>query len=131
MDVAGAAEDSRNDARKRVRGAASPVEYAAMNDSGPPMDLLTLARQDSAGMVIRGSYYLSGDSVLVQAGIMDVASGRTLRSFDPVGAPVERAMGARDRSWKTASSVAGLPESGREVEEVTTTAKHGCVGVIT
>ena len=40
-------------------------------------------------MVIRGSYYLSGDSVLFQAGIMDVASGRILRSFDPVGAPVE------------------------------------------
>ena len=45
-------------------------------------------------MVIRGSYYLSGDSVLFQAGIMDVASGRMLRSFDPVGAPVERAMDA-------------------------------------
>ena len=45
-------------------------------------------------MVIRGSYYLSGDSVLFQAGIMDVASGRVLRSFDPVGAPVERATDA-------------------------------------
>ena len=64
------------------------------DDAGRPMDPLTLARQDSAGMVIRGSYYLSGDSVLFQAGIMDVASGRILRSFDPVGAPVERAMDA-------------------------------------
>jgi hypothetical protein len=44
--------------------------------------------------VIQGSYYLSGDSVLFQAGIMDVASGQMLRSFDPVGAPVERAMDA-------------------------------------
>ena len=41
-------------------------------------------------MVIRGSYYRSGDSVLFQAEIIDVASGRVLRSFDPVGAPVEQ-----------------------------------------
>ena len=64
------------------------------DDAGRPLDPLTLARQDRAGIVIRGSYYLSGDSVLFQAGIMDVASGRFLRSFDPVGAPVERAMDA-------------------------------------
>jgi hypothetical protein len=64
------------------------------HNSGHPIDPRTLARQDSAGIVIRGSYYLSGDSVLFQAGIMDVASGRVLRSFDPVGAPVERAMDA-------------------------------------
>jgi DNA-binding SARP family transcriptional activator len=57
-------------------------------------DALTLAQQDGAAMVIRGSYYLSGDSVLFQAGIMDVASGRLLRSFDPVGARVERASDA-------------------------------------
>ena len=42
-------------------------------------------------MLIRGSYYRSGDSVLFQAEVMDVASGRVLKSFDPVGAPVERA----------------------------------------
>ena len=53
-----------------------------------------MARDDGAGLVIRGSYYLSGDSVLFQAGIMDVASGRMLRSFDPVGAPVDRATAA-------------------------------------
>ena len=63
-------------------------------DSGRPMDPRTMARQDSAGIVIRGSYYLSGDSVLFQAGILDVASGRVLRSLDPVGAPVERAIDA-------------------------------------
>ena len=70
------------------------VYARGQDDSGRPMDPLTLARQDGAGMVIRGSYYLSGDSVLFQAGIMDVASGRMLRSFDPVGAPVERATDA-------------------------------------
>ena len=68
----------------------------AMGQSGAeqPIDPLTLARQDSAGLVIRGSYYLSGDSVLFKAGIVDVISGRMLRSFDPVGAPVARAIDA-------------------------------------
>jgi DNA-binding SARP family transcriptional activator len=71
--------------------------YARGKDgSGRPTDPLTLGRQDSAGMIVRGSYYLSGDSVLFQAGIIDVASGRMLRSLDPVGAPVERATDALD-----------------------------------
>ena len=62
--------------------------YARGKDnSGRRIDPLALAR-DSAAMVVRGSYYLSGDSVLFQASIMDVASGRMLRSFAPVGAPV-------------------------------------------
>jgi DNA-binding SARP family transcriptional activator len=64
------------------------------DNSGRGMDPLISARQDSAGIMIRGSYYLSGDSVLFQASIIDVAGGRFLRSFDPVGAPVERAMDA-------------------------------------
>ena len=64
------------------------------DDSGRPMDPLIMARHDSAKTMIRGSYYLSSDSVLFQASIMDVAGGRVLRSFDPVGAPIERAMDA-------------------------------------
>ncbi len=60
-------------------------------DSGRSVDPLIKARRDSAGMLIRGSYYRSGDSVLFQAEVTDVASGRVLKSFDPVGAPVERA----------------------------------------
>jgi DNA-binding SARP family transcriptional activator len=64
------------------------------DDATRPTDPLSLARRDSAGMVIHGSYYLSGDSVWFQAAIMDVASGRMRRSFDPVGAPVERATDA-------------------------------------
>ncbi len=66
------------------------VYARAKGQSVHTADPLTLAQKDGAGIVIRGSYYLSGDSVLFQAGIIDVASGRTLRSFDPVGAPVER-----------------------------------------
>jgi DNA-binding SARP family transcriptional activator len=69
--------------------------YARGNyDARHPANLLTLARQDSAGLVIQGSYYISGDSVLFQAGILDVASGRMIRSFDPVGASIGRSTAA-------------------------------------
>jgi hypothetical protein len=79
----------------------NPTELEAVyargeDDSGRLTDPLTLARQSGAGMLILGSYYRSGDSVLFQAAIMDVAGGRILRSFDPVGAPVERATAALD-----------------------------------
>jgi DNA-binding SARP family transcriptional activator len=62
--------------------------------AGRPTDPIALARQANAEKVIRGSYYLSGDSILFLASVMDVASGRMLRSFDPVGAPLERAIDA-------------------------------------
>ncbi len=49
------------------------------------------ARRSGAATIIRGRYYASGDSVLFQAEIADVATGRVLASFPPVGAPVEHA----------------------------------------
>ncbi|HEX3236540.1 MAG TPA: BTAD domain-containing putative transcriptional regulator [Gemmatimonadales bacterium] len=67
------------------------VYAGGRSDSGRSVDSRSLARRNGAGMVISGSYYRSGDSVLFQAGIADVATGRILRSFEPVGAPVERA----------------------------------------
>jgi DNA-binding SARP family transcriptional activator len=62
--------------------------------AGRPTDPIAIARQAGAEKVIRGSYYLSGDSVLFLASVMDVGSGRVLRSFDPVGAPLDRAIDA-------------------------------------
>jgi DNA-binding SARP family transcriptional activator len=62
--------------------------------AGRPTDPIAIARQAGAEKVIRGSYYLSGDSVLFLASVMDVGSGRMLRSFDPVGAPLDRAIDA-------------------------------------
>ena len=62
------------------------------DESNRPADPLSQARQDGAGILIRGSYYVSGDSVLFQTGFIDVASGRVLRSFDPVGAPLDKVM---------------------------------------
>jgi DNA-binding SARP family transcriptional activator len=86
-----------------IRGAsetpmlASEVEavYARGEDlAGHPTDPVAVARQVGAEKVIRGSYYLSGDSVLFLASVMEVGSGRMLRSFDPVGAPLDRAIDA-------------------------------------
>jgi hypothetical protein len=62
--------------------------------AGRPTDPIAVARQVGAEKVIQGSYYLSGDSVLFLASVMDVGSGRMLRSFDPVGAPLNRAIDA-------------------------------------
>jgi len=70
------------------------VYAGGRGDSASSMDPRTMARGTGAGMVISGSYYRSGDSVLFQARIADVASGRILRSFDPVGEPVGRATAA-------------------------------------
>jgi DNA-binding SARP family transcriptional activator len=67
------------------------VDAGGRSDSANAMDL---ARRSRAGMVISGSYYRSGDSVVFQGGIADVASGRMLRSFDPAGAPVAKATAA-------------------------------------
>jgi hypothetical protein len=62
--------------------------------AGRPSAPIAVARQVGAEKVIQGSYYLSGDSVLFLASVMDVGSGRMLRSFDPVGAPLDRAIDA-------------------------------------
>ncbi len=61
------------------------------DDSVGGTDPRTLARRSGAGLVISGNYYRSGDSVLFHAGLVDVASGRVLRSFPTVGAPLENA----------------------------------------
>ena len=80
-----------------LRGSNLEAVYARReDDSGHPIDPLTLARQNGAGMLILGSYYRSGDSLLFQAAIMEVAGGRILRSFEPVGAPAESATTALD-----------------------------------
>jgi len=65
--------------------------YVGGQTAGGQADPLAAARRDGAAKLIRGSYYASGDSVLFQAEAIDVASGRVLTSFGPVGAPVEQA----------------------------------------
>jgi len=64
------------------------------HDSSEWIEPRALARRNGAGLVISGSYYRSGDSVLFQAGITDVASGRVLRAFAPIAVPLEKPVGA-------------------------------------
>jgi DNA-binding SARP family transcriptional activator/TolB-like protein len=64
------------------------------DDSAEPTDPRALARAEGAGLVIWGNYYRSGDSVVFQASLVDVATGRVLRSFVPMGAPITRPGGA-------------------------------------
>jgi DNA-binding SARP family transcriptional activator/TolB-like protein len=59
--------------------------YAGRDETGRSEEPRARARREGAGIVIAGSYYRSGDSVLFQAGLVDVATGRILKSFDPVG----------------------------------------------
>jgi DNA-binding SARP family transcriptional activator len=85
-----------------------------------PADALTFARKNGAGTVVRGSFYHSGDSVLFQASIIDVPSGRVLRAFDPVGAPVERAPAAlealRERIATGLGPLVDAPNWGRPID---------------
>ena len=91
------------------------VYAGQIGDTGGRADSRMLARRNGARLVISGNYYRSGDSVLIQAGIVDVASGRVLRAFDPVGASVERPTSAlvglagRDRERSRRPGESGKP----------------------
>jgi DNA-binding SARP family transcriptional activator len=74
-------------------------DYDAVYVSGPDQsgrvaDSRDLARQSGAGIVVSGSYHRAGDSGRFEASIIDVATGRVLRSLEPIGAPMERATDA-------------------------------------
>ena len=60
--------------------------------SGLTVDPITIAHRTGAGMVVSGSYYRTGDTLLFQANVMDVKTGRIVRAVGPirsrVGAPV-------------------------------------------
>jgi DNA-binding SARP family transcriptional activator/TolB-like protein len=66
-----------------VQGRAAP---------GAAVDPITLAHRTGAGMVVSGNYYRTGDTLLFQANVMDVKTGRIVRAVGPirsrVGAPV-------------------------------------------
>jgi serine/threonine-protein kinase len=68
----GFAEVATRDAASVARGAAGL--RAAANKAG-------------AGTVVSGSYYLSGDSIRLQARVTDVTASKLLRGVDPVTAP--------------------------------------------
>ena len=53
--------------------------------AGAPREPRVLAREHGAGLVVAGNYYRSRDSLYFSANIVEVESGRVLRTLDPVG----------------------------------------------
>jgi len=62
------------------------VLVQSRTSDGAPVDLVTLAHRTGAEMVVSGSYYRTGDSVLFQASVTDVGSARIVRVVGPIGA---------------------------------------------
>jgi DNA-binding SARP family transcriptional activator/TolB-like protein len=53
---------------------------------GVPTDPRTLARGNGAGLVVAGNYYKVADSLMFSVQVLDVASGRVLRTLEPIAA---------------------------------------------
>jgi DNA-binding SARP family transcriptional activator/TolB-like protein len=49
-----------------------------------PTDALALAHRTGARIVVSGNYYRAGDSLLFQASVIDVSSGRIVRAVGPI-----------------------------------------------
>ena len=82
--------------------------------SGTPVDLMTLAHRTGATMVVSGSYYRTGDSVLFEASVADVGSARIVRVVGPIGASVNAPVSAIDelRSRLMTALASQLNENG-------------------
>ena len=64
--------------------------YERGRDSGGrPADAVLLARHNGANLIIDGSYYRSGDSLLFTANLLD-ATGHVLRSVGPVSTSISK-----------------------------------------
>ena len=58
--------------------------FVQTREGSAAMDPIALARHTGARIVVSGSYYLAGDSLLFQASIADASTGRILRAVGPV-----------------------------------------------
>ena len=58
--------------------------------TGEPSEPRGLARRNGAGIVVAGSYDQFGDSLVFQATILDVGSGRVVQALEPVRGPLAR-----------------------------------------
>ncbi|MEP6494821.1 MAG: BTAD domain-containing putative transcriptional regulator [bacterium] len=64
--------------------------YARGRDSaGNPVDAVLLARRNGANLIVDGSYYRSGDSLLFTASVLD-ATGHVLRSVGPLSTSLSK-----------------------------------------
>lgn len=65
-------------------GAVEVVELAPLAVPSAREDAQALGRRANAGSVVLGSYLRRGDSVVIEARLVDAADGRVLRAVDPV-----------------------------------------------
>ena len=63
---------------------------------GTMVDPIALAHRTGARLVVSGNYYRAGDSLLFQASILDVSTGRILRAVGPVVASIRAPVAALD-----------------------------------
>jgi len=64
---------------------------------GEPVDPRALARANGAGMAVAGNYYRGAhDTLMFSAQVIDVASGKVLRTIEPISGTVSEPLGAVD-----------------------------------
>jgi DNA-binding SARP family transcriptional activator/TolB-like protein len=70
--------------------------FVQTRGGGAATDPIALARRTGARIVVSGNYYRTGDSVLFQASIIEVKTGRILRTVGPVVSSVRTPVSALD-----------------------------------
>jgi DNA-binding SARP family transcriptional activator/TolB-like protein len=75
---------------------------------GQPVNAVLLARRNGANLIVDGSYYRSGDSLLITANLLD-AQGNVLRSVGPLSAsiakPAQAVEATRERVMMSLASI--------------------------
>jgi len=64
--------------------------------NGAAVDPLTTAHRTGASLLVSGNYYRTGDTILFQAGVVDVPTGRIVRAIGPIFATQRAPLGALD-----------------------------------
>jgi DNA-binding SARP family transcriptional activator len=72
------------------------VYVQARVDSSVAASPLALARRTGAGLVVSGNYYRAGDTLVFQATLMDVPTGRLLRVVGPILSRIDTPLAALD-----------------------------------
>ncbi|HEY7860663.1 MAG TPA: hypothetical protein VIB98_04425 [Gemmatimonadaceae bacterium] len=91
---------------------------------GASIDPLTTARRTGASLLVSGNFYRTGDTILFQAGVLDVPSGRIVRAIGPIFATQRAPLAAldelRSRVMSALASVVNVhaPESLEESGQV-------------
>lgn len=65
-------------------------------ESGASIDPLITARRTGASLLVSGSFYRTGDTILFQAQVVDVPTGRIVRAVGPIFATQRAPLGALD-----------------------------------